>query len=564
MKKMSLRIILFSLILFNLLQFNTYGQVGYVPVEDEIYHYLDRMNILGFLSDYNSFEIPKSRKSIKNYLSNLLNVQHKLDKIDRKKLSYFLNEFELDIKSSLSMSESLYPNFDFGYLDSEKEKYLYAYSDSSDFSIFINFVGKLDYLHQSDIELHKNSNSTLYRFGGEIRTSFFNNIGFSLTTTNGSFFGDKDLTQKFSSLKYNYKFNRTTGSELGENYFDETSAFLMYENDYLKLKIGNDRKLIGHGNHKVFLSNNAPRMEYIGLDLQYKIFSFSFFHGKLLGNQTITYDSEQGSVNKVSDKYLAYHRFGLNFSKHLQIGLGEMIVYANRNLDFSYLNPFNFYKSAEHANQDRDNTFLFFDIQNNSIEGLKFYSNVLIDDIDFGKFGQGWYGNQTLINIGMYSSLLYKYLPLDFEIQYIKVDPYVFTHRIYDNNFTSLNYSLGSTLEPNSSSSRILIYYRPHHRVSIVSGFAYTHHGANVIDIDGKLITNYGGNILQGHRPSDSEEVYFLGGEREVFREYKIETIIEPIKNWIFSINLNYNNNSLSRSQHSEELFTTFSLYTKL
>jgi len=545
-------------------QISILGQVGYVPVDDEIYQFLDRMNTVGIISDYNAFELPKTRNSIKNHLVNILDKVDRLDKVDKNKLDDFITEFELDLYSTFSKSKSLIPEFNFKYLVSEKDKYLYSYFDEKGNSFFLNFIGKLDYLHQSNFKEHINSNSFVYRFGGEIRGSFFDKIGFSVNTTNGSFTGNKELVQNFSSLKYNYKFNNTSGSDLGDNYFDETSAFLGYENNFLKLKIGNDRRLLGHGAHKVLLSDNAPRMDYVSLDLKYKVFEFAFFHGKLLGDMFIETDSVQGSINVVSDKYIAYHRIGLNFSRHLMLGLGEMIIYANRNIDFSYLNPLNFYKSAEHANQDRDNTFLFFDVQNNSIDGLKFYSTILIDDIDFGKLGQGWYGNQSLLSIGVYSSQFYGILPLDIEFQYIKVDPYVFTHRIYDNNFTNLNYNLGSSLQPNSSSTNLNIYYRPHHRISINAGFTYTLHGANIVDEDGAIEVNHGGDILVGHRPEDSEEVYFLQGNIEIFRVFKLKAIVEPIKNWILSLNANYYNNSLAKSQHSQDLFTTFSLYVKL
>lgn len=559
-----MKIISFILFCFFSLQSASFAQVGYVEVEDEVYSFLDRMNTIGIISNYNSFELPKSRKEIKKFLSVIIENKNKLDEIDYYKLNDFIAEFEIDLFSTLNKSENLFPNLNLNYLLSEKEKYLYSYSDTNGSSIFVNFVGKLDYLGKSNIETSNNSNSLLYRFGGDVSGTLFNKIGFNINTTNGTFTGNKLLAQSFSSLRYNYKFNEETTSELGDSYFDETSAFLAFENDYLRLKIGNDRKIIGHGSESVLLSTNAPRMDYIGLDLKYKSLEFSFFHGKLLGAHSIFNDSIQGSVNKVSDKYLVYHRLGLNLSKHFNFAIGEMIIYSNRNVDFSYLNPFNFYKSAEHANLDRDNTFLFFDFQNNSIDNLKLYSTIIIDDIDFGKLGSGWYGNQTLISLGAYSSQLYKIAPIDFELQYIKIDPYVFTHRIVDNNFTNSLYSLGTTLQPNSSSSIINIYYRPHHRVNIRMGFTYTLHSANEVDSFGHIIKNNGGDILVGHRPNDLENIYFLNDELEIYRKYQFSASIEPVKNWIFDLNLNYTNNSLTKSQQSEELFTIFSVCTKL
>ncbi len=540
------------------------AQVGYVPVDDEIYLFLERMNNIGVISDYNSFELPKTRKTITSYLDKISENKNKLDKIDTKKLEYFILEFEYDKNYSLENSLSLLPNLDFNYLFADKEKYLYSYIDSSKTSLFVNFIGELDYLNNLNNLSEVSTNSTLYKFGGEITGTIKNKIGFKVKTTNGSFFGNKNLAQRYSSLKYNYKFTKVTTSEIGKNFFDETEAYLFGDFDFINFKIGNDRKLIGHGIHKTLLSDNPPRMEYLSLNLQYKSLGLSFFHGKLLGNQQFVLDPIQGGINKVSDKYLVYHRLSISPSKHFQLGIGEMIIYANRNIDLSYLNPFNFYKSIEHSNQDRDNTMLFFDFQNNSIDKLKFYSTILIDDIDFGKIGTGWYGNQTLISFGIFSSQLYNYLPIDFELQYIKIDPYVFTHRISNNNFTNLNFSMGSTLQPNSSSTILNIYYRPYYKVNLSLSFTYSLHGANVFDNNNNLTINYGGDILLGHRVSDSEKVFLLKGDKEIYRITKFTADYEPVKNWIFSLNINYFNNSLAGSQHSKEIFTSFTLSTKL
>jgi hypothetical protein len=404
----------------------------------------------------------------------------------------------------------------------------------------------------------------LYRFGGEIRGSLFENIGFGVKTTNGSFLGSRSLAQDYSSLKYNYKFNQENEDNSGDNYFDETAAYLTFQSDFSEIKIGNDRNFIGHGPNKVIFGDESPRMDYISLKLTYKSMNFSFYHGKLLGSYSFSYDSLQGGINELADKYIGYHRLGFNISRHLNFGMGEMVVYANRNIDLSYLNPLSFYKSAEHANQDRDNTFLFFDFQNNTVKGLKFYSTIMIDDIDFSKIGTGWYGNKSILSFGILSNLLYPYIPVDMEIQYLKIDPYVYTHRITDNNFTNLGYNLASDLMPNSSNSNFILYYRPHHRVNMKIGFKYSIHGANILNNDGELVKNYGGDISQGHRPDDSEEIYFLQGEREIYRQLNFECVIEPIKNWHLILKFDYLQNSLAKSQKMEEFFTTFSVSAKL
>ena len=539
-----------------------YSQVGYVEVENDIYDFLRRMNTLNIINNYDPFELPKTRFEIKEYLKQVIDKSEYLDAVDKNKLEDFLIEFEYELNLSTNYSSRLFPDLYFLSLFQEEEKYLYLYKDSQKNSLFINFIGKLDYLGLSEDKLGESS--FLYRFGGQIRGTLLNYFGFSINSTNGSFFGSKSLARNFSSLKYNYKFHREEEDNTGNDYFDETSAFVTYQNKFLSLKIGNDRKFIGYGPHKVLLSDNAPRMDYLSLDANYKSLSFSYFHGKLLGNLTALDYGESGSVNEVDDKYFVYHRFGIDLTRRTKVGIGEMLIYANRNIDIAYINPFNFYKSAEHANQDRDNSFLFIDFQISEIKNLSLYSTFLIDDTDFGKIGTGWYGNKTLLSIGAYSSYLYGIIPIDFEVQYIRIDPYVFAHRINENNFTNLDYNLGTSLQPNSSSTKFYLYYRPHYRINISSMFSYTLHGANIIDESGNVSVNYGGDINLGHRVSDSEEVYFLQGKREIFREYNINLMYEPINNWKIVLSLKYLNSSNAYLENIEQFFTTFSLFTKL
>jgi hypothetical protein len=188
-----------------------------------------------------------------------------------------------------------------------------------------------------------------------------------------------------------------------------------------------------------------------------------------------------------------------------------MIIYGNRGIDLSYLNPFTFYKSVEHSNQDRDNSMLFFDINYKPASGLKLFSSLLIDDISFGKIGTGWFGNQTLLHAGLFSANLYKIIPADISLEYLRIEPYTLTHRLPGNNFTHNGYNVGEDLQPNSELFFSQINYRFNHRLSCAISFTYAIHGANPLDTDGS-IRNVGGDINLGHRIMDSESVEFLDG----------------------------------------------------
>ncbi len=523
------RTFLFIFILLNSL----IAQIGYVEVSNPIYNYLDRMQSLHIIDTYNSFEIPKTRKEITKHLKELMVVRDRLNSIDVKTLNDFLIEFNFDLSFSTESYFSLFNDTANTPLFNQKEKFIYYYTDSSKFNTFVNFVGSGEYLYSINNKKSENSNATLLTFGGEIRGSIYNNFGYFARATNGLQFGNSELASFKNNLRYNYKYNSDHDSS---KFFDETIGYLSAEFDYIKFKIGRDRVNIGYGYSKIIMDNYFPPMDYISMQINYSIFNFSFLHGKLFGNESIVSDPNNGGKRIIDDKYIAYHRLGINFSRHLQFGIGETIIYANRNMDLSYLNPFNFYKSAEHANMDRDNSMLFIDFKNNSLKGLTVFGTILIDDVDFTKFGTDWYGNKFIYDFGISYEPFPNYFPLTLGLQYLRIDPYVYAHRLEDNNYTSMNIGVGPNIQPNSESFFFDVKYKPHYRIELEISYQYIKHGANEVNDKGKVLTNYGGDILVGHRKWDSDDVVFLNGIEEITNHFIFTAKYEPIKNYIFTL----------------------------
>lgn len=366
---------------------------------------------------------------------------------------------------------------------------------------------------------------------------------------NGKFWGEKSIARSINELKFNYKFNVDPNVGVtATDYFDNTEGYFTADYDLVRFKLGRDQKQIGYGQFKNILDVNTPQFDYFSFDINYKFFSFSYFHGKLLGVTSSRIDSIQGKINSVDSKYIGYHRLGFNISRDFSIGAGEMIVYANRPIDLSYLNPFNFYKGIEHSNQDRDNSMLFLDFTNNSIKGIKFFGSVLIDDIDFSKIGTGWYGNQILYNFYLFSTILYDIAPLDLKFQYMRIEPYVYTHRIFDNNYSNLGYSLVSPVEPNSEIFYFGLSYFPYYRLGLNVDLTYSIHGANELNNDGTIHKNVGGDQNIGFRNFDDTKAYFLDGVREYLRSITFSAVFEPVKNYFISAKLTYENSDFRNS----------------
>lgn len=530
-----------------------------MPAENPVYVFLERMETQEIIHDYNSFEIPKTRKQVTGFLAQVIVNKKKLDKIDLQILDDLKIEFELEIFGTLNNSQIdlSSKNHD---LFSQKEKYLYFVHDTSaKINMFVSanlgFENITSHFYDSNVD----NSAQLYSFGGEFRGTFLNKFGFHYKGSFGGTTGDKQAALLNKKLQYNFRFN-----DLSSNSFDRTDdAYLTADFNLVKLKFGRDRLNFGYGLIKPIFGENAPIFDYFGLKMKYKSLDYSYLHGKILGANTFVNNPSTGRETTVIDKYIGYHRLGINISDALNFGIGEMIVYGNRPLDFSYLNPFIIYKFVQNDNKDRDNSLLFFDFNSKVLNGVKFYGTFLIDDLDFSKIGTSYWGNQFLLNVGFLSTNFYKSIPLDFQFEYIIVDPFVYTHRFSRNTYSNDGRSLASFLQPNSKLYVSKIYYRFTNRLRSSIKFMYLEHGANPLNHDGSVKLNVGGNLNLGHRVFDPRTVPLLSGDREYTREISFSMNYEPINNYDAEIQFVYRNQSLQNSVHKKSIYTFFILHFK-
>jgi hypothetical protein len=534
------------------------AQNDYISVDHPVYNFLERMEALHIINDYNSFELPKPRTDIVHYLKEVIASKDKLDYIDNKILSDLEVEFEYALYGTTTNSQSIIGHD--GYdLTSQKSKYLFYYTKKDTADLFINLLGEGEGIFENDFQYHNNLSTALGVIGGQISGTFLNHFGFSITGTNGNNFGNKDVAELRDDIRQNFKFNEHPNS----SFFDETLGYLTADYGMLRIKFGRDAMRIGYGPMKSIIDDYAPPFDYLGFNINYKFFTFSYFHGKILGQTTYVPDTITQGINVVGEKYIGYHRIGFDLSDNLNLGAGEMIIYGDRSIDLAYLNPFTFYKSVEHANQDRDNSFLFFDGSYRGIQGMKIFSTLLIDDLDFSKLGTGWYANETLFDLGVNSSNLYKIVPVDFTLEYTRIDPYVHTHRTQNSNFTNNGYDLGSNLPPNSELFLAELTYRLNYRTNLGISYKYIIHGANPILPDGTVI-NVGGDEALGHRTFDSEVSHILQGDMEYSRITAASLTYEPIKQYFVIFKLLYLNESLQNSVKTDQLQSYITVSVKL
>lgn len=526
------------------------AQAEYVRYNDEVYDFLERLSDLHIISVYNDLERPASRRTIAVKIKEAAANVNMLNSSDRKLLEKFKTEYEVELYGTALQSSNLIADKKILPFN-QRNKFIYFLHDSGKASIFANLKFDVYQLQRKIYNGGSNKSALAYSYGGELRGTFLSKFGFYVKATDGKVSGEKDVARKINEIRYDYKFNSDPAVISGTDYFNNTEGYITADFDMLKLKYGRDVKTIGYGPVKHILGDNVPKFDYLSLALSYKGFSFSFMHGKLMGSLTNREDPVEGGIRGVTPKYFVYHRAGFD-SRHISVGAGEMIVYSRREIDLSYLNPFAFYKSLEHSNQDRDNTLLFVDAANNSIPGLKVATSIMLDDMTVGKIGKGWYGNQLLFNAAVFSSNLYKIAPVDLQIQYTRINPYVYTHRISDNSYSNSGNPLAAPLLPNSSSVFLRAVYHPVYNLKFRLDMAYSVHGANELNDDGTIKRNVGGDPAVGYRLGDSQTANFLDGIREHYRTVSLTITYEPWKDYFLSLQLEMENNSLQTSARKQ------------
>lgn len=487
-----------------------YAQGLFVHYEHPVYTFLERMEANRLIENFNNELKPLMRSKIVDYLSEIYDKRFNLIETDREFLNYFINEFYFDITGQLDRYEILFGSEKYSPL-MNKEKFIYAYADD-DFSLFVK-----SHFNISSISTNEQKPAQLLEGGGRIYGSLKKSLGFEIDGKNGYVFGNKSSALRLHDLSYNFKLN-----EKSENrFFDRSYGYISFEIPNFYLSIGKNRQTIGYGINKLVLSDFSPEFDKINMNINYKSFTFDFTHGWLQ-------NSKNSSDTSLLPKYFVHHRISFSL-KSLRIGIGESVIYVRTSPELSYLNPFNFYKSVEHQLQDRDNALLYLDLELLPFRNIRFYSTFLIDDIDFSKVGKHWYGNKTAFNLGTRFYSKFNLTPIDFQLEYTRIEPYTFTHRLENLNYINFNLPLATDQPPNSYQFDFAINVDFSPRFNIFSNLSYTKWGKNYSTNEG--FVNVGGDINTGKQINDLDTVTFLAGKIETICKLNLKMTYEIVKN---------------------------------
>ncbi len=223
--------------------------------------------------------------------------------------------------------------------------------------------------------------------------------------------------------------------------FDDANAYLKYRSNVGTFFYG--KYLFKDGPSKrnnLLFNSTSGSFPHFSYSFQNNILTYKFMYGFLKHFQ---------NHQELSEKAIVYHKLEINLYSDFSFYGYEALMQTSHSIKVEYLNPLIFLRSADHYNFSPANALMGFGLQYKT-PNSKTYFELLIDDMDVGELGTGWFRNKTAGLIGTEIG----YSISDFSLQTVFesnwVTPFTFSHRNKELNLSHYGTPLGPELGPNS------------------------------------------------------------------------------------------------------------------
>ena len=291
----------------------------------------------------------------------------------------------------------------------------------------------------------------------------------------------------FYNNNYQYGFYKDVQSDSSNGIdFDETLGYASILSKNFDITIGKFRSSLGPSVYSnLALSHTIPGFNQFRVKYNYrnKLF-FTFIigdlHSNLIDSSYVYEDEIFDNKYSIMQRRVFNHRIDFNITKKLRIGIYEQVIgLANSSGLFSYINPFQFYWSEQHQNNDLDNLQIGFDFDylfNNS----RLYGSLLIDEWapydTFNNNAHNWFAKQIGLSRIFQIKKNKKTIKSILKFEYSSAEPQVYTHKFDINIPNHHNYPIGLWSGGDSIDKRlsfILFVIDSNQEEQIVVDFSY-------------------------------------------------------------------------------------------
>ena len=434
----------------------------------EAHAFLYRMAQRGLI-EYNDLIKPINRSSIINALNTIQQKDSTLSIIEKKELSFYLQEYTSSIKEQITL-----------FKKDQNKRWRAGAIVSNDFEFYIDPLIGINNFSGTNKNIRQLSNG--FELWGT--TGKNKNLGFQVYyrdytetgTVNNNF-------REESSTQGNILIGAKSDNKI--NYTDVRANF-NYSFQKGNISFGKDNLIWGYGeNSNIVLSNKVPSYPYIRLDYKpLKWLNFNYTHAWLNSNITdssLSYLTNSDRINNdfrlvFVQKYLATHSIEVKPMKGLNIAIGESIVYSDK-MDPGFLIPINLFKfydnnRSNYLIESGSNGQYFLSLSSrNQIKNTHLYSTLFIDEIKVSSlFNKTKRRNQLGYNFG--GSITDIFIPyLSIGAEYTRVNPFVYSNLIPAQTYSSYNYSLGDWMGNNFDRAILFAKYTPIAKLKLVARY---------------------------------------------------------------------------------------------
>ena len=475
-----------------------------VPVGDPVYRFLDHCVARGILPIWSTGVRPVSRLEVGRML---LQVATRFPALDDRvlgaDLDYYLREFTWDIErlepqtgTPERVARSIHYNP--GAALKTPHRHL-SVLRTDNFSFIFDPIGWA--------RVDASEKKTIFRraTGIQFRGNFSRRLGYYFRFVDHVERGNEPYSNRDKLLddRYGYVGPLQDGNQ---TYYDLTEAYINVGWRWFEVTFGKDRALWGSGcDDNLLLSGWGPSFDHLRIIVEpVRRIRFTYLVGRLQATGVpvdTMYRTDKGWVRiEPAPKWLAAHRLEYSPWEPVVFGVSEAIVWGERGLDPAYLNPINFYYSAEHNGNDQDNVLMSGDFRVRIARRGMVYGELLIDDMQLTALGKGDPSNKLGVLLGGWLADT-GIDGLECGLEYTRLQPFIYSHFYPVNRYSNWTSSLGSELSPNSDRVRWRVSYRPRRSLELGVTVDHTRHGS------------VGGELNETIPPGSNTKIQFLDGE---------------------------------------------------
>src|SRR5581483_7345393 len=455
--------------------------VEQVPLGDPVYDFLRHLSVLEVIEGYSEAQLPISEFEVAQFLRQA-DTSNRLSNAEHDLVRKYLRTYAHEPREAVTMfpSHEAEPLFWSGIF-TDKDKYLYQwYDDFTRSDLFIHGIASLELRHRTSPD---DASALLGNIGGRFSGTLSGRVGYFMQTTNGEKFGNSQLALEDPSLAKNHDL-----ADFSQQFFDFTSDELTYNNDWFTGKLAREAISIGGGfqNDDVILSPNVPYFNFISLAAHVDAVRYQMIYGSLVQD---TFSIEPPYPLKL----IALHDLTFDIGRHFELGFTDIMVFTER-YELGYLIPFSFLNTVKKGldDQDRDNALLATHTLWQVAPGVELRGQALLDDFVASKVGTGYWSNKWAWQAGGMWAGAFGIPDLDWEAEWIRVEPYTYTHWDTAGSYSTSQTLLGAQIGPNSQSFWSKLRWAPSEKWIFSLEGQLVERGENLYDSTGNLVYNAG------------------------------------------------------------------------